>query len=187
MRKYLFLVILLVIPLSYAVDSDLDGIPDANDPYPLDYDNDGMPDSWETKNGLSFDRDNTLEDPDGDGLKNLDEFTYKTDPNSADTDGDEIPDREELEKGLNPLERNFRPSFGLILFVLFGAVFIAAALFFIFRKKEPEESPVQVMERSRQEALRNEMMRRMMVEKVKKMAEIKRQQKAFYNEGERKP
>ncbi|GGC72766.1 golvesin C-terminal-like domain-containing protein [Marinobacter halophilus] len=69
----------------------------------LDADNDGMPDSWELEHGL--DPTNPLdadEDPDGDGLTNLEEFLGMTDPFNADTDGDGMPDGYETFTGLDP-------------------------------------------------------------------------------------
>lgn len=41
-------------------------------------------------------------DPDGDGLKNWQEETYKTDPRNPDTDGDGYLDGEEVASGYNP-------------------------------------------------------------------------------------
>lgn len=65
-------------------DSDLDGIPDETDRYPFDYDNDGMPDIWEKKHGLRYDEDDANEDPDGDGVRNIDEYKEGTDPGVSD-------------------------------------------------------------------------------------------------------
>ena len=42
-------------------------------------------------------------DPDGDGLKNWQEETYKTDPRNPDTDGDGYLDGEEVASGYDPL------------------------------------------------------------------------------------
>jgi len=54
----------------------------------LDGDNDGMADTWETANGLDpTNADDATEDPDGDGLDNLAEFTGDTDPNVSDGPG----------------------------------------------------------------------------------------------------
>jgi pimeloyl-ACP methyl ester carboxylesterase len=54
-----------------------------------DTDGDGMPDVWELDHGLNpLDPTDALEDPDVDGLINVDEFKYRTDPNDEDTVGD---------------------------------------------------------------------------------------------------
>lgn len=183
MTKYIILPLFLLVmaPIAFAVDSDMDGITDSQDPYPLDYDNDQLPDSWETKNGLPFDRDNALEDPDNDGLANYDEFKFGTNPNSADTDGDGISDKKELETGLNPLERNFRPGIWTISAVLIGLALLVAGII-LFRKRDSVNVQDQV---ARMEALRRQAMSHEMVERIKLMASEKKQrmeqQKAFYN------
>ncbi|MBP2146411.1 hypothetical protein J2129_001865 [Methanofollis sp. W23] len=46
----------------------------------------------------------TTDDPDGDGLTNLEEQTYGTDPLKADTDDDGLNDAEEIEHGTDPLK-----------------------------------------------------------------------------------
>src|SRR5262249_9001801 len=45
-----------------------------------------------------------FQDPDGDGLTNLQEYQHGTDPNNPDTDGDGIPDGMEVAQGTNPLD-----------------------------------------------------------------------------------
>lgn len=45
-----------------------------------DFDKDGMPDSWEKKYNLKYDVDDANEDPDGDGVTNLQEYEQGTDP-----------------------------------------------------------------------------------------------------------
>ncbi len=65
----------------------------------IDTDKDGMPDFWEQKNGLNpFSSADANLDPDGDGLKNIDEFKFKTDPRNPDTDGDGLTDGDEVNK-----------------------------------------------------------------------------------------
>jgi len=47
-------------------------------------------------------------DSDKDGISDFDEINiYKTDPNNPDTDGDGLSDCEEIDKGLNPLIRDY--------------------------------------------------------------------------------
>jgi hypothetical protein len=68
---------------------------------------DGIPDSWKIAHGLDV-NDPTVasQDPDGDGLTNLQEFQLGTDPNNPDTDGDGISDGAEIANGTNPLDPN---------------------------------------------------------------------------------
>ena len=73
----------------------------------LDSDGDGMPDYWEIDNGLNpFDASDASQDPDNDGLTNLQEYQFGTDPNNADTFMRGLPDGWELQNGLdaNPRE-----------------------------------------------------------------------------------
>jgi len=68
-----------------------------------DTDEDGMSDDWEDQYGLNpNDPTDAKGDIDGDGLTNLNEYTYGTDPTNKDTDGDGFLDGEEVSAGYNP-------------------------------------------------------------------------------------
>lgn len=58
-----------------------------------DSDNDGLPDAWELAEFGEIGLYGANDDPDGDGLTNLQEYLAGTKPWVADTDGDGIPDR----------------------------------------------------------------------------------------------
>ncbi len=84
-------------------DTDGDGLKDGfevylynTDPTTNDTDNDSLPDMWEIYSKLDATRNNTFEDPDSDGLTNIEEFTYSTDPLSDDTDNDDLSDYDEV-------------------------------------------------------------------------------------------
>jgi len=85
-------------------DTDGDGLSDRDEiayygtnPNSADTDGDGLSDSWELQYGfnplMSGEAGN---DPDGDGLTNLQEFVAGTDPNDADTDHDGLNDYVEI-------------------------------------------------------------------------------------------
>ncbi len=65
---------------------------------------DGIPDDWKIAHGFNI-NDTTVagQDPDNDGLTNLQEFQLGTDPRNPDTDGDGVTDGEEIRRSTNPL------------------------------------------------------------------------------------
>ena len=69
-----------------------------------DSDGDGVSDAFERQYGMDPDNpEDALNDLDGDGLTNLEEFYQSTNPTVSDTDGDGIDDAYEVSYGLNPL------------------------------------------------------------------------------------
>ena len=85
-------------------DRDGDGLIDALD---TDSDGDGMPDKWEASYGFDpYDATDAAQDPDNDGLTNLQEWTLGTDPTASDSDGDIVPDGAEVEAETDPLKND---------------------------------------------------------------------------------
>lgn len=72
----------------------------------VDYDNDGLPTWYERQFGFPERTDNAAQDPDVDGLTNLQEFQGGSNPTLADTDGDGLLDGAEVNRpagATNPL------------------------------------------------------------------------------------
>ena len=91
-------------------DSDDDGLSDGaevwthlTNPLAADTDGDGLPDKWELDSGLNANVANAGEDPDYDGLDNLEEYGQGTLPLDPDTDGDGLNDGSEIVNGADPL------------------------------------------------------------------------------------
>lgn len=88
-------------------DVDNDGQGDVCD---NDSDNDGLPDSFEQQYFDCVTCVNPDDDPDEDGLTNLDEYTRNTNPIKKDTDGDGYGDKEEIDNGTDPLDPSSYPG-----------------------------------------------------------------------------
>ncbi|MGI6496677.1 MAG: S8 family serine peptidase [Kiritimatiellia bacterium] len=67
-----------------------------------DTDGDGMDDFWEIRNGLVVGVDDSMLDPDNDGLPNLGEFRGGTDPQDPDTNGNGGGDLWDYQNGIDP-------------------------------------------------------------------------------------
>jgi uncharacterized repeat protein (TIGR03803 family) len=74
-----------------------------SNPLFADGNNNGIEDAWEIANGFILSNYNRSDDPDGDGLKNVEEYYLGTDPRTFDTDGDGLSDKQERDYSLNPL------------------------------------------------------------------------------------
>ncbi len=93
-------------------DTDGDGVIDPLDPFPLDArysidaDRNGLPDDWEQSTQLNQTPlpQTRVDDPDGDGLTNVEELSRGTNPVESDSDRDGIDDKTELEEGTNARE-----------------------------------------------------------------------------------
>jgi hypothetical protein len=78
-----------------------------------DYDGDTIQDAWELDRGLNpQDAADAAQDPDKDGLTNLQEYTNGTDPHSMDTDSDGFRDWEEVTLGSDPTNAGSTPTHG---------------------------------------------------------------------------
>ena len=75
----------------------------------IDTDSDGLDDAWEMANFGNLSQ-GPSDDPDGDGLTNLEEYQRGTNPINPDTDGDGINDGVEVAAGTDPLNPASKPT-----------------------------------------------------------------------------
>ena len=76
-----------------------------NEPAGLAMDADNLPDQWELEHFGHVSHSDS-DDPDGDGLSNLQEYQLGTDPADFDSDGDGVSDGNEVSSGRDPLVVN---------------------------------------------------------------------------------
>ncbi len=76
-----------------------------------DSDTDGLPDEWEMQYFGDLNQ-GAGDDPDNDGLNNLEEYQHGTNPMNPDTDGDGYSDGVEVNAGTNPLDPQSHPGAG---------------------------------------------------------------------------
>jgi outer membrane protein assembly factor BamB len=80
----------------------------ATDPTNDDTDNDNLPDNWEVEFGTNPRVEDAFQDPDGDGLDNLQEcYVHKTHPLNNDTDADGLLDGFEVGYGTSPINPDY--------------------------------------------------------------------------------
>ncbi len=126
------------------------------DPDP-DMDDDKMDDSWEILYGLDpTDPSDAEEDPDGDGLTNLEEFTLfkdlrmKLNPMNPDSDEDGWKDGEEIDSSFDPMDPGDHPQgkytdLPQILFILALLIMVLAVLFtIVFLVMKKRNKPIAV-------------------------------------------
>lgn len=106
-------IILIVILSSLAISED-----------ESDFDNDDMPDAWEKANNLRFDIFDADEDPDNDGLNNLQEYRSGTDPHEF-TSKKVIRGKEKSAPNTSLFTKIF----------IYAIIFIALIIIFMLRHK----------------------------------------------------
>ena len=79
----------------------------------VDSDGNGLPDAWEWRHFGSLGN-YPWDDPDADGLVNIDEYAHGTDPHDDDTDHDGMTDGNEVIAGFSPTEYDAPPILDLV-------------------------------------------------------------------------
>ncbi|MBW3012861.1 hypothetical protein KY340_01530 [Candidatus Woesearchaeota archaeon] len=148
-------------------DNDNDGILDKEDPdYSDDFDEDGMPNRWEEQYGLN--KVNSADagmDNDNDGLKNIDEFKYKTNPLKEDTDGDGYSDYDELfkyDKKYDPTDPESKPPSKLLFYLVLVIILVVIGfiayygynILYVKRKEAAAAQKAEEQRRLREEAMK---------------------------------
>lgn len=115
---------------------------DKNDwPRTLDTDGDGIPDWWEKENGLNpKDPTDADQDPDGDGLTSIEEYSMNEclDPLNEDTDGDGFDDGKEIASGTDPCDPSDMPkSYWWILILIIILIALGAGGYFGYKYLYP--------------------------------------------------
>jgi hypothetical protein len=104
----------------------------------VDTDNDGLPDDWEIDH-LGNLASGPTDDPDSDGLTNMQEYLLETDPSDDDTDGDGIKDGEDSNPLVPEGDDGVSGDIWLWVAIIVIAVVLALVLYFFGLKKRGQE------------------------------------------------
>ncbi len=111
-----------VLAVDYAGNSAKEAITFTVNAMP-DSDHDRMLDSWELRHGLNQSNPTDAEeDPDNDGLTNLQEYQHGTDPRNSDSDYDSVSDGKEVDVGTDPTDAGSTPIAGMKPMTFYGII-----------------------------------------------------------------